>query len=135
MSERGLIGGDGLLSVKQPRVTRAQLDEASKLLSAYRVMAVLTGVVLLSGTIELIVKYAADVNPPIYAALWIGHGWLFMIYVIVTALLGFRLHWPLPRYGLVMLAGTVPTMSFVAEHFVTRSSRAAADALPEPARD
>lgn len=135
MTESGLIGSGGLLSIRQPRVTRAQLDDASKLLSAYRVMAVLTGVVLLSGTIELIVKYAADVNPPIYGALWIGHGWLFMIYVVVTALLGFRLRWPIARYGLVMLAGTVPTMSFLAEHFVTRASRAAADERPVPARD
>jgi hypothetical protein len=32
-----------------------------------------------------------------------------------------------------MLAGTIPTMSFVAEHFVTRATRAAATKpVPEP---
>jgi hypothetical protein len=39
----------------------------------------------------------------------------------------------LARYALVMLAGTIPTASFVAEHFVTRQTRAAVQ--PEPVRD
>lgn len=115
----------GVLSLGQPAVPQARVEEAAGALLRYRVMAFVTGVVLLAGTIELIVKYAADVDPPGYAYLWIGHGWLFMIYVIVTALLGYKLRWPLARYALVMLAGTIPTMSFVAEHFVTRQTRAA----------
>ena len=58
-----------------------------------------------------------------------------MIYVIITALLGFRLRWPLARYALVMLAGTIPTMSFVAEHYVTRAARTAAgSSAAEPGR-
>lgn len=116
----------GLLGVHQPQLPPAKLAEASSALTRFRIMAFVTGVVLLAGTIELIVKYAFDVKPPIYGLLWIGHGWLFMIYVIVTALLGFRLRWPLARYALVMLAGTIPTMSFLAEHFVTRQTRQAA---------
>ena len=55
--------------------------------------------------------------------------------VIVTAILGFKLRWPLPRYVLVMLAGTIPTMSFVAEHFVTRATRNAAADQPVAAHD
>ncbi len=54
---------------------------------------------------------------------------------MVTATLGVRLRWPLPRFVLVMLAGTIPTMSFVAEHYVTRAVREATEAQPVPARD
>ncbi|SHH30652.1 integral membrane protein [Jatrophihabitans endophyticus] len=124
-----------VLSIRQPRLAPGRVREASGSLLRYRVMAFVTGVVLLAGTIELIVKYAFDVDPPIYSWLWIGHGWLFLVYVIVTALLGFRLRWPLARYAVVMLAGTIPTMSFVAEHFVTRQTRRAEQGQPVDVRD
>lgn len=126
MSQSPAVGSTGVLGLKQPPIPPEVLQAAAPGLTRYRVMAFVTGVVLLVGTIELVVKYAADVDPPLYGLLWIAHGWLFMIYVIITALLGFRLRWPLARYALVMLAGTVPTMSFVAEHFVTRSTLQAA---------
>jgi integral membrane protein len=127
-TDRGGINfGDGLLDRRQPAVTPQRLASAAGPLKAYRFMAFLTGVVLLAGTIALILKYAASVDfGGVYAALWIAHGWLFVVYVIVTAVLGLRLRWPPARYVLVMLAGTIPTMSFVAEHFVTRAAKAAA---------
>lgn len=134
MTESGLAGGAGLLALKQPPLPADRVEAASASLTRYRVMAFVTGVVLLAGTIELIVKYTTDVDlEPVYGYLWIGHGWLFMIYVIITGLLGFRLRWPLARYAVVMLAGTIPTMSFVAEHFVTRATRAAVDRRGSPA--
>ena len=125
MTESGIFG-DSPFSVEQPPLDPARVAAASGALLRYRIMAFVTGVVLLWGTIELIVKYAADANPPIYGVLWIAHGWLFVVYVIITGMLGIRLRWPLGRYALVMLAGTIPTMSFVAEHFVRRAVRAAA---------
>ena len=57
--------------------------------------------------------------------LWVAHGYLYLLYVIATVNLGLKLRWPWLRMVLVMLAGTVPTMSFVAEHYVTRDTRAA----------
>jgi integral membrane protein len=78
----------------------------------------------MAGTIALILKYTTSLHmEPGTGLLWLAHGWLYLIYVIVTAMLGVRLRWPLPRFALVMLAGTIPTMSFVAEHFVTRAVR------------
>jgi len=130
----GVVGTDNLLDTRQPPVDPARLDAASGALLRYRVMAFVTGVVLLSGTIELIVKYAGGVDPPGYAVLWIAHGWLFVVYVVITAMLGFRLRWPPLRYLLVMLAGTIPTMSFLAEHVVTKAVRAAAG-QPTSVRD
>ena len=99
-------------------------------------MAFLTGIVLLSGCVALILKYATSWHmEPGTGYLWVAHGYLYLVYVIVTGVLGFRLQWPLARYVLVMLAGTIPTASFVAEHFVTRATRSAADAQPVPVRD
>jgi integral membrane protein len=99
------------------------------------VMAFVTGFVLLGGTIALILKYGTSLDmEPGTGILWLAHGYLYLIYVIVTGVLGYKLRWPLARYALVMLAGTIPTMSFVAEHFVTRATRAAAD-QPVAARD
>jgi integral membrane protein len=123
--------GRSLTDHRQPRVTAVQLDSAQGTLKVYRFMAFLTGVILLSGCIALILKYATDLRmEPGTGYLWIAHGWCYFVYVIVTAVLGFKLRWPLPRYVLVMLAGTIPTMSFVAEHFVTRAVRNAAQPVP-----
>lgn len=91
----------------------------------YRIMAFATGVVLVSGTIALVLKQVAHVHhmEPGTGLLWVAHGYLYLLYVIATVNLGLKLRWPLLRILLVMLAGTVPTMSFVAEHYVTRDTR------------
>ena len=129
--------GRMLLDHRQPPVTPSQVQGAAGLLKAYRFLAFLTGVVLLSGCVALILKYATDLHmEPGTGYVWIAHGWCYVSYVIVTAMLGFRLRWPLPRYALVMLAGTIPTMSFVAEHFVNKAVHTAVtDAQAVPARD
>ena len=92
----------------------------------YRIMAFTTGVVLIAGTIALILKDVFGVGhmEPGTGILWVAHGYLYLVYVIATVNLGIKLRWPWPRMVLVMLAGTVPTMSFVAEHYVTRDTRA-----------
>ncbi|MGN6607679.1 MAG: DUF3817 domain-containing protein [Jatrophihabitans sp.] len=113
----------------QPPLPAGTLAAASGHLTRYRVMAFTTGVVLLAGTIALIMKAAGVKHmEPATGLLWVAHGWLYLIYVIATAALGVRLRWPIPRYALVMLAGTIPTMSFVAEHYVTRAARSAEQA-------
>jgi integral membrane protein len=100
--------------------------KARAALTRYRVMAFVTGTVLVAGTIALILQKAFDVDHlgVLNAILWVGHGYLYLTYVIVTLQLGVRLRWPILRLLLVMAAGTIPTMSFVAEHFVTRDARA-----------
>ena len=124
----------GLLDHRQPAVSPATLEAAAGRLRAYRFMAFLTGVVLISGCIALILKYGTSLDvEPWTGYLWVAHGYFYLIYVIVTGVLGVRLRWPIGRYVLVMLAGTIPTMSFVAEHFVTRAVRDAV--VAEPAGD
>ena len=119
---------------QQPDVPARTVAEAAGALLRYRIMAFVTGVVLLTGCVTLILKYGTSLDmEPLTGYVWVAHGWLYLIYVIATAMLGFKLRWPLPRYALVMLAGTIPTASFIAEHFVTRHTRAAA--APEPVLD
>ena len=89
-------------------------------------MAFVTGFVLLAGCLALILKESGVKHmEPGTGFVWVSHGYLYLVYVIMVAMLGVKLRWPLPRFALVMLAGTIPTMSFVAEHFVTRAARRA----------
>ena len=51
------------------------------------------------------------------------HGYLYLVYVIVAVDLWFRARLPVGRMVLVVLAGTIPFMSFVAERWVTARVR------------
>jgi integral membrane protein len=116
------------LALRQPPVPADRLAAASGALTRYRVMAFVTGVVLLTGCLLLILKAVGVPHmEPWTGFVWVAHGYLYLVYVIVTAVLGVKLRWPLLRYALVMLAGTIPTMSFVAEHVVTRAAHSAAE--------
>ncbi len=110
-------------------MTAAQTAAAVKYrrsLLAYRILAFATGIVLLTGTITLIIQDVGHVDSikTGVGLLWVGHGYLYLLYVIATVNLGFKLRWNFVRVILVALAGTVPTMSFVAEHIVTKQVRA-----------
>ncbi|MEI6404873.1 MAG: DUF3817 domain-containing protein [Actinomycetes bacterium] len=58
---------------------------------------------------------------------WTAHGWLFPIYLIATFLLSQKLRWSLPKTLLIMVAGTIPLMSFVAERKVGQELTALSD--------
>ena len=90
----------------------------------YRIMAWVTGVVLVCLTIWLIVghefmDYAnTDNKPELYRLLWTAHGLLYFIYLIVGVDLAFRMRYSIWRTLGILIAGTVPFMSFVSEYFV-----------------
>jgi integral membrane protein len=86
-------------------------------LTRYRLLAYTTGVFLLLLTANVIVKYVLD-RGGLGDWLAITHGWLYMVYVAVTIDLWSRTKLPIRRTVLVVLAGTVPFMSFVAERWV-----------------
>ena len=107
-------------------------------LTRYRVLAYATGVFLLLLTLHVIVQWAqssAD-GVPFSEALGLGrwipgaqhwvpitHGYLYLVYVVVAVDLWFRTRLPVGRMVLVVLAGTVPFMSFVAERWVSSRVR------------
>ena len=87
-------------SLAQPPLPAARIEAASGALLRYRIMAFVTGVVLICGCIALILKWAGVSHmEPLTGYVWIGHGYLYLVYVIITAILGVRLQWPLPRFA------------------------------------
>jgi integral membrane protein len=87
----------------------------------FRIMAWVTGVVLGALTIWLVVGYGfldyanTEVKPDLYRWLWTAHGWLYLFYLIAGVDLCFRIKLSVIKTLAVLLAGTVPFMSFVAD--------------------
>lgn len=97
-------------------------------LTRFRVMAWTTGVfLLLLVFVAMPLKYVGDDDRMDFVAPI--HGWLYVLYVVTAFTLAYRLRWPPVKTVLVLLAGTVPFMSFVAERRVARELR------PAPGRD
>jgi integral membrane protein len=89
----------------------------------YRVMAYITGVMLLLLVFVAIpLKYFGHHPGPV-VVIGTAHGYLFIVYLATALHLGILMRWPLLRLGLIMLAGTIPFMSFVAERSVVRQVR------------
>jgi integral membrane protein len=98
-------------------------------LKRYRVMAYVVGVALvLLVVVGMPLKYLAD-QPQLVATVGPLHGFLYIVYLVAAFDVGRRSNWPLNRMALVMLAGTIPFLSFYAERHVTRWVR---DAQPAP---
>ena len=92
-----------------------------RVLTAYRVLAYSTGVILLLFCVEIFAKYGFDVRGLEWVA--IVHGWVYMAYFVVTTYLGIQLRWTWRWLVPVLLAGTIPLMSFVAERKVVARVR------------
>ena len=56
--------------------------------------------------------------------LGVAHGWLYLIFLIMAFLLGRRAGWDMPFLVVTLLCGTVPILSFWAEHRATQRVRA-----------
>ncbi|MCV7065432.1 DUF3817 domain-containing protein [Mycolicibacterium farcinogenes] len=90
-----------------------------KALLGYRVFAWATGLWLIALCYEMVLKYIVQVdNPPG----WIGvvHGWVYFIYLMFTAYLAVKIRWPIGKAIGVLLAGTIPLLGIIVEHFNTR---------------
>jgi integral membrane protein len=102
----------------------------------YKVMAYVTGVVLATAFVWLVIGRVfldygnPDVRPALYGYLWIAHGWLYFVYLITGVDLAFRVRYSVLRTLAILLAGTIPFMSFVAEHYVHKDLEAK-DLLPD----
>jgi integral membrane protein len=80
-------------------------------------MAFVVGVWLLVFCAMLLAKYVFHtVDSDSFVA--IVHGWLFMVYALLSLDLAFRMRWGLGRMFLMVIAGMVPFLSFVMEHKV-----------------
>ncbi len=83
----------------------------------YRALAILVGTVLATLTfIAMPYRYLiAKEEILAYSLAWMIHGYIFPLYVIATFVLSLKLNWPIGKTVLIMLAGTVPLMSFYTE--------------------
>ena len=90
----------------------------------YRVMAYIVGVLLLVLVfVAMPVKYFGHNDVPV-AIVGTAHGFLYCVYLLAAFDLALRARWRAVSTLLVLLAGTIPFLSFVAERKVTRATRA-----------
>jgi integral membrane protein len=93
----------------------------------YRVLAYTVGVgLVILVLVAMPLKYFAD-SPTLVAIVGPLHGFLYMVYLVAAVNLAFRSRWSPVKTVLVMLAGTIPFLSFVAERKVTAEEDARAE--------
>ena len=89
----------------------------------FRVMALVAGVMsLLLWFVDLPVAYLFD-NPEWKEKVaWIPfvHGWVYAIYVLTAIQFSIKARWALKRVVWLILAGTLPVASFLAERRVVK---------------
>lgn len=67
---------------------------------------------------------AQEIGSNISQYLGVAHGWLYMIFLVMAALLARKSKWAIPFTVTTLLAGTVPILSFWAEHRATKAVHA-----------
>ncbi|WP_412866891.1 DUF3817 domain-containing protein [Cellulomonas sp. 179-A 9B4 NHS] len=116
--------------------TATWVRKATGSLRRYRVMAWVTGAMLLLLCVEMVLKYVLQVpgftvegDPRSEAARIIAmvHGWVYVVYLVTVFDLWSTLRWRLGRLVTMALAGVVPVMSFVLERRVHAQAQARID--------
>ena len=102
----------------------------SRLFTAYRVLAIIVGVLLaFCSLVALPLKYLATEGSDLQtfgenaSILWLVHGWVFIVYVVVTFLLARQARWSIPFTVLALAAGLIPLVIFWVERSVVRRMR------------
>ncbi|MBE1874356.1 DUF3817 domain-containing protein [Myceligenerans pegani] len=113
------------------------IRKARGALSRYRVLAIVTGVMLLVLVVEMGIKYVlgmvVDVDPVMPFIAWVpfAHGWIYVVYLVTVADLWSKMRWGFGRLATMVLAGVVPVMSFVLERKIHAEAEAKLAALEE----
>ena len=109
------------------------------LFNIYRWLALGVGVLLaFCALIALPTKYLAPDGSAIQSfgetasVMWVVHGWIFMIYVVVAFLLSRRADWSVGFTVTALAAGLVPLLIFYVERQVTAKVRAEAPDVADP---
>ncbi|MGX8908417.1 DUF3817 domain-containing protein [Streptomyces netropsis] len=103
-------------------------------LTRYRVMAYVTGVLLVLLTIGVIAKYllTMDGADGFVSLVGIAHGWLYVLYLIFAFDMGSKAKWSFGKLVWVLLAGTIPTAAFFVERKVARELEPLIEGAAEP---
>ncbi len=96
-------------------------EEVRRPLTAYRVLAWATGLWLLALCYWMVQKYVFDDN----SLRWIGqaHGAVYFAYLLATFNLAIKVRWPIGKTIGTLLAGTVPLLGLIVEHYRTAEVR------------
>lgn len=89
----------------------------------FRVMAIISGVMsLLLWFVYMPIKYIFDAPDLHSAIIWIPmlHGYLYPIYILTSIQFATKARWPLTKMLGLILAGTLPIASLLAERRVVR---------------
>ena len=122
----------------KPRTAGRPAADARARLTRYRVMAFVTGTMLLVLCLEMVLKYVfhaggvdASGAPQPVLGTWIAivHGWIYVVYLVTVVQLWSAMRWSLGRLVTLALAGVVPVMSFVLERKVHAEALARIDAV------
>jgi len=90
----------------------------------YRMMAFVTGSMLLLLTLEMVLKYvfkaggvgaSGEALPVLGTWIAIVHGWIYAVYAVTVFQLWSFMRWSFGRAALLVLGGVVPVLSFVME--------------------
>ena len=93
-------------------------------LLGYRVMAWTTGIWLIALCYEIVAHYVYHVKLEWVAAV---HGWVYFVYVLAAFNLAVKVRWPIAKTIGVLLAGTIPLLGIIVEHFQTKDIKARFD--------
>ncbi|WP_084010605.1 DUF3817 domain-containing protein [Pseudofrankia sp. DC12] len=103
-----------------PSRAGAAPEALAKAYKPYRILAYVVGVILVVLVLVAVpLKYAAGV-PQLVQTIGPVHGVLYIVYLLATFNLATKAKFSPGRTILIMLAGTIPFVSFVAERSVTR---------------
>ena len=100
----------------------------------YRLMAYVTGVVLVLLCVLAILQVAIN-DAAVVNLVGTTHGILYIIYLAAAYLLARRLRLPLPQTVVLLLAGTIPVLTFVVERHISHRYIGPALAQPRTAAD
>ena len=101
----------------------------------YRVMAYITGVLIIVVVFAGIPLQVAAHNTFIANDIGTVHGFLYILYIVFAYILAQKLKMKLGPTVVLLLAGTIPIMTFVVERWMNRAYIApalAAESAPSP---
>jgi integral membrane protein len=116
-------------------------DRLQSALKWYRIAAWITGVLLIFLTVEIVAKYGFGSEVEMFGeqgvfalvpdgtvqafnlsqAVLIAHGWFYVVYLFTCFRVWSILRWPFWRFLWLASGGLVPLLSFVIEHFATKT--------------
>ena len=101
------------------------------LVTTYRVLAFVVGILLaFCALVALPLKYLATEGSALQqfgeaaSIMWLFHGWIFMVYVVVAFLLSRKAGWSIAFTILALVAGLVPLLIFWVERRVVQKLKA-----------